>query len=261
MVLLVVASPCAVVVGSPAVVLSAIARAARHGVLFKGGYHLELLGRVEVMALDKTGTITVGKPSVSTVWSSDVAAVFLAGSHVYKVKKPVEFGFLDFSTLAKRKHFCEEEVRLNRRLASEVYLGVVPVTRSAKGLRVEGDGDVVEWAVKMRRLPDDATLQNRLPRGEVGVQVMESLARKIAAFHAQAESGPAVAAFGRFGVVAGNIWENYEQSVAHLGTTVSNAVFARARALTEEALAHHRALIESRAELARCRQGHRGATS
>jgi Cd2+/Zn2+-exporting ATPase len=71
MVLLVVASACAVVVGSPAVVLSAIARAARHGVLFKGGYHLELLGRVEVMALDKTGTITVGKPSVSAVWTSD----------------------------------------------------------------------------------------------------------------------------------------------------------------------------------------------
>jgi Cd2+/Zn2+-exporting ATPase len=71
MVLLVVASPCAVVVGPPAVILSAIARAARHGVLFKGGYHLELLGRVEVMALDKTGTITFGKPSVSAIWTSD----------------------------------------------------------------------------------------------------------------------------------------------------------------------------------------------
>ncbi len=70
MVLLVVASPCAVVVGSPAVVLSAIARAARHGVLFKGGYHLELLGRVEVMAFDKTGTITEGKPGVTAVWTS-----------------------------------------------------------------------------------------------------------------------------------------------------------------------------------------------
>ncbi len=70
MVLLVVASPCAVVIGSPAVVLSAIARAARHGVLFKGGYHLELLGRVEIMAFDKTGTITEGKPGVTAVWTS-----------------------------------------------------------------------------------------------------------------------------------------------------------------------------------------------
>jgi Cd2+/Zn2+-exporting ATPase len=71
MVLLVAASPCAVVVSSPAVVLSAIARAARHGVLFKGGYHLEMLGKVEVVAFDKTGTITVGKPGVTEVWAED----------------------------------------------------------------------------------------------------------------------------------------------------------------------------------------------
>lgn len=177
-----------------------------------------------------------------------ISAVFLAGHFVYKVKKPVELGFLDFSTLAKRRHYCEEEVRLNRRLAPEVYLGVVPVTREAQRVRVEGDGEVVEWAVKMRRLPDEATLQSRLPRGEVGVPVMEALARKIAAFHTQAESGPRVVHFGRFEVVAGNARENFEQSTAYVGNTVSKAVFARAQALTEEALARHRALIESRAE-------------
>ncbi len=177
-----------------------------------------------------------------------ISAVFLVGSHVYKVKKPVAFGFLDFSTLARRRHYCEEEVRLNRRLAPEVYLGVVPVTRDDTGVRVEGDGEVIEWAVKMRRLPDEATLQSRLPRGEVGVPVVEALARRIASFHARAESGPRVAAFGRFEVVAGNARENFEQSTAHVGNTVSNALFTRARALTEEALDRHRALIESRAE-------------
>ena len=182
------------------------------------------------------------------VRQTHISAVFLAGPHVYKVKKPVELGFLDFSTLAKRRRYCEEEVRLNRRLTPEVYLGVVPVARSDAGLKVQGDGEVVEWAVKMRRLPDDATLQNRLHRGEVAVMVVEALARKIASFHAQAESGPRVAAFGRFEVVAGNARENFEQSAAHVGATVSDAVFARVRALTEEALARHRPLIESRAE-------------
>lgn len=185
-----------------------------------------------------------------------ISAVFLAGHFVYKVKKPVELGFLDFSTLAKRRHYCEEEVRLNRRLAADVYLGVVPVTRDAGGVRVEGDGEVCEWAVKMRRLPDEATLQRRLPRGEVGVQVVEALARKIAAFHAQAESGPPVSAFGRFEMVAGNARENFEQAVAHVGTTVSEAVFARTRALTEESLARHRPLIESRAERGVPRDSH-----
>jgi aminoglycoside phosphotransferase family enzyme/predicted kinase len=177
-----------------------------------------------------------------------ISAVFLAGRYVYKIKKPVEFGFLDFGTLAKRRHYCQEEVRLNRRLAPEVYVGVVPITRSDRGVRVEGDGEVVEWAVKMRRLPDDATLQDRLQQGQVGVEVVEALARKIASFHAHSESGPRVAAFGRFEAVAGNARENFEQSVAHIGRTVSQAVFARAQALTEEALARHRPMIEGRAE-------------
>ncbi|HZT78841.1 MAG TPA: hypothetical protein VFA26_01360, partial [Gemmataceae bacterium] len=97
-----------------------------------------------------------------------ISVVFLAGPLAYKVKKPVNLGFLDFSTLDRRRHFCEEEVRLNRRLAPDVYLGVVPVVRAADGVRVEGPGEAVEWAVKMRRLPEGATLHERVLRGEVG---------------------------------------------------------------------------------------------
>src|SRR5262245_59114834 len=96
------------------------------------------------------------------VRQTHISVVFLAGSLAYKVKKPVEFSFLDFSTLAKRRHFCEEEVRLNRRLAPDVYLGVVPVALTDAGPRLEGEGEVIEWAVKMRRLPDEATLDEQL---------------------------------------------------------------------------------------------------
>src|SRR5438552_15990929 len=96
-----------------------------------------------------------------------ISVVFLAGDSVYKVKKPVNLGFLDFSTLTKRRHFCDEEVRLNRRLAATVYDGVVPVTRAAHGLRLEGDGEPVEWAVKMTRLPEQATFLARLQRDEI----------------------------------------------------------------------------------------------
>src|SRR5689334_12149222 len=92
------------------------------------------------------------------VRQTHISAVFLVGPYVYKLKKPVEFGFLDFSTLAKRRHYCDEEVRLNRRLAPEVYLGVVQVTCDHGRVRVEGGGEVVDWAVKMRRLPDNARL-------------------------------------------------------------------------------------------------------
>ena len=122
------------------------------------------------------------------VRQTHISAVFLAGPFVYKVKKPVNPGFLDFSTLEKRRHFCEEEVRLNRRLAPQVYRGVVSVVQTAKGVRVEGEGEAIEWAVKMQRLPDVATLQERLRRGEVGVELVEALARRIAAFHGDGRS-------------------------------------------------------------------------
>src|SRR5579875_243626 len=80
------------------------------------------------------------------VRQTHISVVFLAGVHVYKIKKPVNPGFLDFSTLEKRLHFCREEVRLNRRLAPDVYLAVVPVARTADGLKWEAEGEAIEWA-------------------------------------------------------------------------------------------------------------------
>src|SRR5437660_359981 len=146
------------------------------------------------------------------VHHTHISVVFLAGPFAYKVKKPVNLGFLDFSTLEKRRHFCAEEVRLNARLAPSVYLGVVPITRAGDGLRVEGEGEAVEWAVKMERLPDDATLLHRLRHGAVDAALLGALARKLAHFHAAAEGGERVAAFGRFDVVAGNARENFTQA-------------------------------------------------
>ena len=80
-----------------------------------------------------------------------ISHVFLAGDHAYKIKKPLELGFLDFSTLAKRRYYCEEELRINRRLAPELYLAVVPIGGSERAPRVEGGGPTIEYAVKMRR--------------------------------------------------------------------------------------------------------------
>ena len=175
------------------------------------------------------------------VRQTHISAVFLAGPFAYKIKKPVNLRFLDFSTLERRRHFCEEEVRLNRRLAPAVYLGVAAVSRCGRALRVGGEGEVVEWAVKMTRLPDDATLEARLRRGGVGPGFVETLARKVARFHATAESGEHVASFGRFEVVAGNARENFDQAAAQVGDTVSAPVFERLKGLTESswgAIAH-----------------------
>lgn len=177
-----------------------------------------------------------------------ISVVFLVGDYVYKIKKPVNLGFLDFSTLEKRRHFCEEEVRLNRRLAPHVYLGAVPVARSGAALKVEGEGEIAEWAVKMRRLPDESTLEHRLQRGIAGAEDVEALAAKIAAFHAQADAGPRIASFGRFDVVVANARQNFEQSTPQTGSAINSAVFERLRVRTEATLARLRNLIECRAE-------------
>jgi aminoglycoside phosphotransferase family enzyme/predicted kinase len=184
-----------------------------------------------------------------------ISVVFLAGPFAYKVKKPVALGFLDFSTLARRRHFCGEEVRLNRRLAPAVYRGVVPVVRAADGLRIGGAGGAVEWAVQMERLPDAAQLGEFLRRGEADAALLQRLAGRLAAFHAAA-AGPAVAAAGRFDVVAANVRDNFTQSAAHVGVTVSRAVLDRLRELTEEALDRLRLLIEARADRGVPRDGH-----
>lgn len=190
------------------------------------------------------------------VRQTHISAVFLAGDFVYKVKKPVDYGFLNFGTIEKRRYFCDEEVRLNRRLAPDVYLGVVPITRHGDQFRLEGEGKPIEWAVKMRRLPDEATLQSRLEHDDVSDEMMREVGRRIADFHTDAESGKHVDAFGLFDAVAGNVRENFEQSTGQIGSTVSDAVFSRIKSMTEEALEKHRLIIQSRAERGFTRDTH-----
>ena len=123
-----------------------------------------------------------------------VSILFFAGERVYKVKKPVDFGFLDFSTLKRRRFFCGEEVRLNRRLAPDVYLGVVPILRGPDGrLRIGSDeSDPVDYAVEMRRLPADRMLDRLLDEGVIDNTVIDDIVEVLVRFHATAATGPDV---------------------------------------------------------------------
>lgn len=181
---------------------------------------------------------------VVEVHQTHISVVFLAGPFAYKIKKPVNLGFLDFSTLDKRKHFCEEEVRLNRRLAPQVYFGVVPIPAS---LHIGGAGPIIDWAVQMKRLPAEATLESRLGRGEVTPEQICKVAQRIASFHKSAERNDRIAGYGRFAVVAQNARDNFTQTTAQVGGTVRPAVFERVRTLTEAHLAKNHDLIEDRA--------------
>lgn len=116
-----------------------------------------------------------------------ISWVILTGPYAYKIKKPVDLGFLDFSTLAKRRFYCEEEVRLNRRLAPELYLGVVTITGTPDAPVLNGKGAPLEYAVKMAQFPQEAQLDRVLARGELTAQQIDELAHIVAAFHARTE--------------------------------------------------------------------------
>jgi aminoglycoside phosphotransferase family enzyme/predicted kinase len=199
------------------------------------------------------------------IHQTHISVVFLAGPFAYKIKKPVNLGFLDFTTLEKRKHFCEEEVRLNLRLAPQVYLEVVPIifdpdaqARVAPSSLACASGSeaVVEWAVKMKRLPAAATLECRLERDEVTPAHLHQLAQRLAEFHRRADANDRISEFGRFAVVADNARENFTQCQALVGVTVSPAVFERVRALTQAHLARLQDLIETRAKSGVARDTH-----
>lgn len=181
------------------------------------------------------------------VRQTHISVVFLVGDHVYKLKKPVKLDFLDFSTIELRKHYCDEEVRLNRRLAPDVYLGVVPVVFARGSARFEASGKPIDWAVKMRRLPESASLECRLEQGEIDEAHIKALADRLAQFHADADTSTHIAASGRFEVVARNMRENFNIAAAHVGQTVSQAVFDHLRMATEAALAELQSLIDARA--------------
>ncbi len=130
-------------------------------------------------------------PSAKTVTVKEtrMAWVFLAGDHVYKMKKPVLYPYLDYSTLEARQRVCEEEVRLNRRLAPDVYLGVARLTRESKrGLVIDGQGDVVDWLVEMRRLPHALFLDNAIHKGAVSVTAIKTFAERLVQFYSDAAS-------------------------------------------------------------------------
>jgi len=144
------------------------------------------------------------------VVETHISWVLLTGPFAYKIKKPVDLGFLDFSTLEKRRFFCGEELRLNRRLAPDLYLDVVAITGSAEAPRLGGEGPAIEYAVKMKQFPREGELDRVLARGELGTGHIDVLAREIAAFHGRVAVAGENAPFGSPERIAQPIRDNFK---------------------------------------------------
>jgi aminoglycoside phosphotransferase family enzyme/predicted kinase len=182
--------------------------------------------------------------------------VFLAGAYAYKLKKPVDFGFVDFTTRARRAAACAEEVRLNRRLCSDIYLGVVEIVARDGTFWIGGPGEVVETAVKMRRLPDAGMLPALLERSAADTNLMRRIAIQLAQFHATAATGPGLDEWGRADAISANWAENFAQTAIVDETVLPATVVTTVQAFVTRFIGMEVALFARRVAQGRVRDGH-----
>ncbi len=187
---------------------------------------------------------------------TQMSFVFLTGDYVYKVKKPVNLGYLDYTTLDKRYFYCQWEVELNQRLCPDVYLGVVPITKNKGDILIEGRGEVIEYAVKMRRLSQEAMMNVLLTNNQVSVAMVTSVAQRLVEFHQRAETNDTISAFGDLDAITTNTEENFDQTIKYIGNTISQEKYRRIKAYTNSFIENNASLFHKRVADGKIRDCH-----
>jgi len=174
------------------------------------------------------------KTKYVSVVQTHISFVFIADEFVYKVKKPVNLGFLDFSTLKKRKYYCQQEIILNRRLSKDIYIDVLPITHDGENyIMGRGQGRVVEYAVKMRRLPDEMLMKSVFLKGNLKDEHLKKVSKILSTFHSTAGYSNKISNFGRPEVFKINTDENFEQTRKYIGKTIKKKDFSSLELWTE----------------------------
>jgi aminoglycoside phosphotransferase family enzyme len=177
---------------------------------------------------------------------TQMSVIFLTDGYVYKVKKAVNLGYLDYTTLDNRKCFCEQEVKLNSRLCGGVYLGVVPIIFAGGKIVLGGKDRAIEYAVKMRRLPQDRMMDALLAKNRVTTEMITLVAEKVAEFHNRAETNPVISKFGTTDAITFNTEENFSQTENYIGRTISFAQYRRINQYTRDFIKNKTVLFRQR---------------
>ncbi|MCA9792047.1 MAG: AAA family ATPase [Candidatus Eremiobacteraeota bacterium] len=185
-----------------------------------------------------------------------ISWVVLTGDYAYKIKKPLELGFLDFSTLEKRHLFCQEELRLNSRLAPHIYLSVVPVTGTLEQPCLEGEGPILDYAVKMRQFDQSGLLDREIAEGRVSPEQIDGIAEIAADFHSRIARAGAHSRHGLPENIQAPAIENFEETLELIGDHPARPRLARLREWTEDAFARLRPLMASRHDQGFVRECH-----
>ncbi len=196
------------------------------------------------------------KPHGVRLVQTHISWVFIGDAYAYKLKKPVDFGFLDFSTLEKRKFYTDEELRLNRRFSPDIYLGVVPISEREGGYFIDDRRNIIEYALKMRRIDEEKVLSDLLAKGELSRKDVELVGRSLARIYAGIGSDERSRIFGSPRIVAFNVMENFEQTRRYVGGPVDEETFAAIESWSRRFLEENEALFNKRAASGHCKECH-----
>lgn len=181
---------------------------------------------VLIAALQQQSTYPHPTVQPISIITTAVSVIFLTGPFAYKINKPVNFGFLDFSTLEKRKKQCEDEFRYNRLLSPELYLGLTTITQEKNGeLALNGSGRAIEYGIQMKQVDHRATMDNLLKTGQVTTSHITTIARLIARFHQGAPTNAEISRWGTIDSIQFNWDENFEQTEKYIGTSITKEDF------------------------------------
>ncbi len=175
-----------------------------------------------------------------------ISWVLIGDKIVYKIKKPVDFGFLDYTSLGRREYFCKKEVELNSRLAREIYLGVSKVCEKNGTFNIDGEGKVVDFAVKMRRLNRDHMMDVLIAKNLVSEDDMRRLARTVAEFHVKAQTNDYIKSFSTVEANKVNTDENFEQTKRAAGEYITDYQYSAIKSYTNDFYSCSASLFERR---------------
>jgi aminoglycoside phosphotransferase family enzyme len=184
------------------------------------------------------------------------STVFLGDKFVYKVKKPVNFGFLDFSTIEKRHYFCKKEIELNEPLAKDVYIGVYPITYDGKSYHIDGLGKIVDYAIKMRRLPETQLLKTKFLKNQFYPRDVVRVADAISDFHKKSCRSKKIDEYGKVKSVKYNTDENFIQMEKFIDKTISKKQYNNLKNWTNHFFEKNMNLFKERIENGKIRDCH-----
>lgn len=186
------------------------------------------------------------KPGNIRLVQTHISWVFIGDEYVYKVKKPVDFGFLDFTTLEKRRFYTHEELRLNKRFSPDVYLEVVPISRAGRTYAIGNDSDIIEYALKMRRIDENKMLYKLLEHDKVSLRDMTRVGTHLAGVYGQIESDEKSRSFGTIDVISTNVIENFDQTRKYIGGPISDEKFNTIEGWSRKFMEENTALFDKR---------------